>query len=96
MAQFSNVSSSRGAPMGRTSYGQPTGKAQLFKVNMVDGGYDDGGAYWGSGTPLYCLRSEDCERFLRAESRYQAFKFFQFEFEDLVLSRPERQPMRFL
>lgn len=54
---FPNVSSPRGAPMGRhniTDY--PTHGSPLLylrRFHLVDGGYDVGGAYWGHGEPLY-------------------------------------------
>ncbi len=45
-----------GAPMGRqeSPVEDFTGPVYLQKVPMVDGDYDEGGAYWGGGTPLYC------------------------------------------
>jgi hypothetical protein len=40
------------------------------------GGYDNGGAYWGIGTPLYRawyeLEGEFCEYFFRAPTRKAA------------------------
>lgn len=55
---FPNVSSSRGAPMGRpniTDY--PTHGSPLLylrRFHLVDGDYDVGGAYWGNnGEPMY-------------------------------------------
>lgn len=80
--QFSDVNSTRGAPMGRVEwkgdYEHPY-KLRLFQVKMVDG-YDDGGAYWGSGfglDPLYCALCEsiafvDVRMFLRAANREAA------------------------
>ena len=91
--QFSDVSSRYGAPMGRRSVGDPGDKPMnLFRVNMVDGDYDDGGAYWGMGDPIYCLRGEGpdemVERFVRAKSRWQAFEEFKTEFPNLKLKVP--------
>ena len=45
-----------GAPMGRqeSPVEDFTGPVYLQNVPMVDGDYDEGGAYWGGGTPLYC------------------------------------------
>lgn len=60
--QFDNVTSIYGAPMGRptVSDGAPCNRVvSLFKVLLNDGGYDDGGAYWGlqrRGQSLYCAR----------------------------------------
>lgn len=55
---FPNVSSPRGAPMGRSNImGYPTHGSPLLylrRFHLVDGGYDVGGAYWGNnGEPLY-------------------------------------------
>jgi hypothetical protein len=79
--QFDNVACRYGAPMGRSSYGtveNTEGKISLFRV-LLDQGYDDGGAYWGSATSyrdqLYCARStanSEYVQFVRAESREAA------------------------
>jgi hypothetical protein len=58
--KFSKGYSIRGAQMGRPEYrngpdGQVT-DAPLFRLQRVrldSGGYDNGGAYWGTGAPLY-------------------------------------------
>ena len=69
------VSCARGAPMGRATYGTPessTGKLRLFRVPLDQGGYDKGGAYWGCGTPLYCVyepAEDGYMDFVRAWSR---------------------------
>lgn len=59
-----NVSSSRGAPMGRPSDDAEdlTGHVYLERVPFVDGDYDEGGAYWGGGRgtpPLYCAWDDE-------------------------------------
>lgn len=60
--QFSDVYCKYGAPMGRRSYcDEPTAKVSLFRVRFVDGDYDDGGAYWGGNSRLYCARTTDGE-----------------------------------
>lgn len=43
-------------------------RVELFRVRFVDGDYDDGGAYWGGGDPLFCARGEGVETFIRAEN----------------------------
>lgn len=52
-----DVSSSYGAPMGRQNRGDVNSTARrsvhLFRMQMIDGDYDVGGAYWGGGTPIY-------------------------------------------
>ena len=70
------VDTSRGAPMGRRSYGCPTEcgprTVRLFHVPLTEG-YDAGGAYWGSGVPLYCATDgADYRGFTRAASRADA------------------------
>ena len=92
MKQFSLVDCSRGAPMGRSEYGadtigsQPARAVRLFRVRLDSGGYDDGGAYWGAGQPLYCAKGEDYQRFVRAWSRYDAA--VALSIPDSVLARP--------
>lgn len=60
-----NGSSQYGAQLGREN--QPkvprdtTGKLRLRRVRLDSGGYDPGGAYWGTGTPLYCVTLDDGE-----------------------------------
>jgi hypothetical protein len=72
--QFEDVGSRYGAPMGRREYGRfPLGKVRLFRVRINSGGYDDGGAYWGIGQPLYCATDDDEYReFTRAWTREDA------------------------
>lgn len=75
--QFDNVCTSRGAPMGRREDSFLETETQryvrLFQVRIDRGGYDDGGAYWGLGQPLFCALDGDGNRqFTRASSRTQA------------------------
>ena len=75
-----NVSSVRGAPMGRLAWGLIEHRERpmmmyLQRVRLVDGGYDLGGAYWGGGgEPLFCAWAEDIEArvFVRAKDRRAA------------------------
>lgn len=76
MRQFETVNCKFGAPMGRSSYGAPEAcddrSVRVFRVWLDAGGYDDGGAYWGSGIPtrpLYCAMAPDYRAFVRAWSR---------------------------
>ena len=56
----------RGAAIGRTSHAHPpAGRCRLFRVR-VSGGYDDGGAYWGTVNPVYCLRQGAFDWFCNA------------------------------
>ena len=83
--QFDLVDGSRGAPMGRGTYGKPGeanvgapgNRIRLFKVLLSDG-YDDGGAYWGQpmepANTLWCARCDGYRDFTRAISRKEAAK----------------------
>lgn len=66
-----HVSSRFGAPMGRVDKGvAPDGPVRLFRVRVNAGGYDDGGAYWGTGEALFCATDgADFSRFVRALDR---------------------------
>lgn len=75
--QFANVSCTHGAPMGRREDGyletRVRGFVRLFRVRLNSGGYDDGGAYWGTGEALWCALDGDGNRqFVRAPSRFLA------------------------
>lgn len=76
MKQFNDVNTSRGAPMGRPHahwLDDEPKSIRLFRVNICSQGYDDGGAYWGSGQPLWCARDRSgAEQFVRANSRTAA------------------------
>jgi len=69
--------SSRGADMGRAPKTGPADlpyKFRLARVPIDAGGYDQGGAYWGLGAPLYwacdeSTHSAPVEMFLRAGDR---------------------------
>jgi len=71
----SDVSSPRGAPMGRPSDPLESfqGKLHLRAVPFVDGDYDKGGAYWGeNGTPLFCVWNGEGVAYFRAPNRSAA------------------------
>lgn len=87
--ELSNVNSKYGAPMGRAEVKcdpeecKNLGKFELGIVRLNQGGYDAGGAYWGTGTTLYRARAfvdytgreggcEMAEMFFRAHSRDEA------------------------
>lgn len=90
--QFPSVDSSCGAPFGRAASCPgvaPEGKVRLFRVNLDSGGYDDGGAYWGIGTPLYCAwgTAKDgafYRRFTRALTRYGAAQLLGLRSSHLI------------
>ena len=76
MRQTSQVSCKYGAPMGRSSHGAVVlgQKVRLIRLNIDGGGYDDGGAYWGLGKPIFMAWTEDTEYegYIRANSRKEA------------------------
>lgn len=73
MEALSKVHSRYGAPMGRPSSAALSGRVRLSRVRLNRGGYDDGGAYWGHGQPLWRAEDADGEqRFLRAPDRAAA------------------------
>ena len=92
MSQFENVSSPRGAPMGRPEIVTTHWAiVKVFKVKMVDGDYDDGGAYWGGGPgtqPLYCCEGHnedgDIRLFTRADSLDEAREAFKARYPGLT------------
>ena len=77
MTQFEKVSSRYGSPMGRLDdvclETRVKRSVRLFRVRIDSGGYDEGGAYWGLGEPLFCAIDGDGNRkFIRAASRFHA------------------------
>lgn len=87
--QFSDVDCKFGAPMGRAVSGyRLVAPARLFQVNLDRGGYDDGGAYWGLGPPLWCGTDEEGHRqFTRASNRSEAAFLLGLKVEDLKVKR---------
>lgn len=67
------VSCVYGAPMGRRSDTAPlTGRVHLARVRL-NGDYDNGGAYWGMGAPLFVAwDDEGAEVYVRAADRNAA------------------------
>lgn len=82
------VSTRHGAPMGRTNaaldYSEPN-SIKLFKVVLDAGGYDNGGAYWGKGNPLWCAKQGAAMAFVRAHSRLQAVAYLEIPWRCLAL-----------
>ena len=54
-------------------------KLHLQRVRINAGGYDEGGAYWGTGEPLYWAWDDDGEvqMFVRAADREEAKRKLQ-------------------
>lgn len=80
--QFPKVNCQYGAPMGRSEspLGEGVRSVRVFRVRINSGGYDDGGAYWGIGKPLYCAQcDEGGRRFVRAYTRGQAIAALNIE-----------------
>ena len=103
---LSNVSSARGAPMGRADnlarcaqQLDEQGKAflnfQLLKVPFVDECYDAGGAYWGAPANLWRAYAEGedeiVEGFFRAGSRQAAMQHLLGQFPGCSIA-PQQWP----
>jgi hypothetical protein len=83
---LSEVNCSRGAPMGRRNVtDNPESKVLLFRMRMVDSDYDAGGAYWGSGEPMYAAIGEEFEYFLRAKDIDSAKQSILNEYPKLTI-----------
>lgn len=85
--QFPNVNSTYGAPMGRVAKGTPQKpkSVRVFRVRLDSGGYDDGGAYWGCGLPLFCATDgEDYRQFTRTTSRLHAIADLEIPAETIA------------
>lgn len=67
---FSKAYSQYGASLGRPSHiqGYNGEKLHLERVKLDSGGYDKGGAYWGTGEPLFVAwdDSGEFQLFVRA------------------------------
>ena len=69
----SKVSCKYGAPMGRGGSPLGSGKTHLARVRLDSGGYDPGGAYWGTGEPIFVAwDDEGGEVYVRAACRETA------------------------
>ncbi len=87
---LSDVSSKFGAPMGRITVEEnPRATVTLFRVRMVDGDYDAGGAYWGGGTPLYAAIGDGFQYFVRAKGLEEAKQAIQDTYPDLTIQLTE-------
>lgn len=75
-----------GAPMGRMDNGNDFDALKplsLQRLRLDTGGYDQGGAYWGHGLPIYCIQDDDGFYLtLRAHSRNGAKAAFRCQHED--------------
>ena len=98
------VDCKHGAPMGRSCWPRTNGGFGEFDPTAVDhfklparclhirldDGYDSGGAYWGSGTPLWCITNgfdgTTFQWFTRAPSREGAIALFEAECPDIKLT----------
>jgi coproporphyrinogen III oxidase len=73
--------------MGRPEYCDiPDDRCRVFKLKMVDGDYDEGGAYWGGGAdidPMYACIGPDTQLYTRAKNRAQAKREFRSLFPHL-------------
>ena len=72
------VSCKYGSPMGRYTGGEfldtDSGKIYLRRIKLDSGGYDNGGAYWGIGQPLWETLDQDGNGFIFRESNRESAK----------------------
>lgn len=90
------VNSTYGAPMGRRCFGIPPDlpyQVSLREVALNSGGYDEGGAYWGTGQALwwaYCFTDEfEYQQFVRAHSRTSAASKLELTNYHLKIPEPD-------
>lgn len=102
--KFENAVGPYDCSRGRREYGDITKVphkpiVRLFEVRLDAGGYDNGGAYWGLGLPLYCAVAPDTSEstqdaatdyraFVRADNREAAQNLLGIL--DCQLARPTR------
>ena len=88
------VSCRYGAPLGRTnSYCEVHSRFHVYHMRMTDcGAYDDGGAYWGHGRPMYVAWNRDGLRiYMRAANAKEAREKATKELKKMQLWRTECQ-----
>lgn len=71
------VDCSYGAPMGRRTgpeFLDTSGKIYLRRIRLNSGGYDNGGAYWGLGQPLWETQDQDGNGLIFRESDRESAK----------------------
>lgn len=84
--QLPYVNCRYGAPMGRADRIHPLPAAgertHLARVYLDSGGYDNGGAYWGLGAPLWHAWHDDSPArcYIRAATREQAKRTIRAEY----------------
>lgn len=88
---FTRVNSTYGAPMGRSNItdivtvtADDAIRFRVEKIRWTDGAYDQGGAYWGAGLPIYLAVHENGDDYIRrsyrARSRADAIAQLRAEF----------------
>lgn len=53
---------------------------RVRRIRINSGGYDDGGSYWGLGSPLWQCRGEDVDAYTRAGDKPAAIEYFKTKF----------------
>lgn len=82
--ELSEVGSKHGAPMGRGSDAL-SGAVRLQRMLMVDGDYDEGGAYWGGGTPMWVAEDQEGNQaFVRELYQEFAASHFKRKYPDVT------------
>lgn len=84
-----NVNCKFGAPMGRGETRGDLDAAHILHlrgIHIDSGGYDNGGAYWGIGEPLYHLQGEEVDQFFRAGNRQVAVAWVKENYPNATLT----------
>lgn len=79
-----------GAPMGRSNgvNRTPEGPVSVFRVTLDRGGYDEGGAYWGTPDNLFCAEDgEGFREFWRADSKADAQAKVREKYPEVVFEQ---------
>jgi hypothetical protein len=81
------TSASPYAPMGRHSYdsGDPVGTIYISHVPITDG-YDPGGHYWGTGTPLWMIgdQGDTIREYTRQPGKKQVLEYVKSRWPDFA------------
>jgi hypothetical protein len=86
------VSTSRGAPMGRSTFGEATlcaDKSVLVQRVELSEGYDQGGAYWGMGETLWVAQNDAERQYLASGNEYEYRAFTRAKSRNEAIAKLE-------
>lgn len=90
---LSRVPDLYGAPMGRAfSLDAPSGRVSVTLMKLDYQGYDEGGAYWGTGRDLYrATNGEGWDYYLRAKNHASAVAHLRQKFPGIQFLRNDKE-----